>query len=122
MTATNPIVGNGFIAKKILKIKKKLIKSKVVLYAAGVSDSKIIDKKELITEFSRIRSYLKKFDNKKKFIYISSFIILDPSRNKSLYTKNKIKNKRPQGATDKGGHYTGTSSKRMTKRVYVSGL
>ena len=91
MTATNPIVGNGFIAKKILKIKKKLIKSKVVLYAAGVSDSKIIDKKELITEFSRIRSYLKKFDNKKKFIYISSFIVFDPSRNKSLYTKNKIK-------------------------------
>ena len=91
ITTENPIVGNGFIAKKFLKNKKKLIKSKSVLYAAGISDSKINDKNELIREFSRIRDYLKKFDNKKRFIYISSFTVFDPLRNKSPYIKNKIK-------------------------------
>ena len=48
ITTTNPIVGNGFIAKNFLKIKSKLIKSKVVLYAAGISDVKTTNKKELI--------------------------------------------------------------------------
>tara|TARA_B110001454_G_scaffold90726_1_gene86489 strand:+ start:566 stop:1270 length:705 start_codon:yes stop_codon:yes gene_type:complete len=91
ITTENPIVGNGFIAKKFLKNKKKLIKSKSVLYAAGISDSKTNDKNELIREFSRIRDYLKKFDNKKRFIYISSFTVFDPLRNKSPYIKNKIK-------------------------------
>jgi len=87
----NPIVGNGFIAKNFLKIKKKLIKSDTILYAAGISDSKITDKKKLTKEFSRIKSYLKDFDNKKRFIYISTFSIFDPLRNKSPYIKNKLK-------------------------------
>ena len=91
ITTTNPIVGNGFIAKSLLKIKSKLIKSKVVLYAAGISDSKTTNKKELIREFSRIKSYINKFDKKKIFIYVSSFTVFDPLRNKSPYIKNKVK-------------------------------
>ena len=91
MTTTNPIVGNGFIAKNFLKIKSKLIKSKVILYAAGISDSKTVNKKELIREFLRIKSYINKFNKKKIFIYVSSFTVFDPLRNKSPYIKNKIK-------------------------------
>jgi nucleoside-diphosphate-sugar epimerase len=87
----NPIVGSGFIAKNFKKIEKKLIKSKTILYAAGVSDSKINEKKKLTKEFSRIKFYLKNFDNEKKLIYISTFSIFDPLRNKSPYIKNKIK-------------------------------
>lgn len=91
MNLTNPIVGNGFIAKNFLKIQNKLIKSKVILYAAGISDSKIINKKEFVKEFSRIRSCINRLDKKKLFIYISSFTVFDPTRNKSPYIKNKIK-------------------------------
>ena len=87
----NPIVGNGFIAKNFLKIKNKLIKSNVILYAAGISDSKTINKKEFVREFSRIKFCLSRLDKKKLFIYISSFTIFDPTRNKSPYIKNKIK-------------------------------
>ena len=91
ITTVSPIIGNGFIAKNFLKTKKNLIKSKTVLYTAGISNSKTINKKKLIREFLRIKSYLKNFDNKKKLIYISSFSVFDPQRNKSLYVKNKIK-------------------------------
>ncbi len=87
----NPIIGNGFIAKNFLKIKKKLVKSNTILYAAGVSDSKTTSIKKFKKEFLRVKSYLKKFNKKKKFIYISTFTVFDPSRNKSPYIKNKIK-------------------------------
>jgi len=90
-TFKNPIIDSGFIAKNFQRIKKKLIKSNAILYAAGISDSKIVDKKKLIKEFSRIKSYLKNFDNKKKFIYISTFTVFDPLRNKSPYIVNKMK-------------------------------
>ena len=91
MNLVNPIIGNGFIAKNFLKIQNKLIKSKVILYAAGISDSKTIKKKEFTKEFSRIKFYISKLDKKKLFIYISSFTVFDPMRNKSPYIKNKIK-------------------------------
>ena len=45
ITTVSPIIGNGFIAKNFLKTKKNLIKSKTVLYTAGISNSKTINKK-----------------------------------------------------------------------------
>jgi len=85
------IIGSGFIAKNFFKLSKNLSKLNIILYAAGVSDSKTKSKHKLNKEYSRIKNYLNNFDYTKKLIYISSFSVFDPHRNKTLYIKNKIK-------------------------------
>jgi nucleoside-diphosphate-sugar epimerase len=83
------IIGSGFIATKFKKYLKFIKKNKVIIYAAGISNSLEINKKKLEREILKLKNFTKK--NKKKLIYISTYSINDNSRNNKLYVKNKIK-------------------------------
>ena len=83
------IIGSGFIAKKFNKYYKYLKKSKLVIYAAGISNSSEENKKNLAKEVNRILNFCK--FNDKRIIYISTYSISDASRLSKKYVKNKIK-------------------------------
>ena len=83
------IIGSGFIANKFKKYLKFIKKNKVIIYAAGISNSLETNKKKLEREILKFIDFTKK--NKKKLIYISTYSIHDKSRNNKLYVKNKIK-------------------------------
>tara|TARA_B100001093_G_scaffold408770_1_gene397683 strand:- start:985 stop:1677 length:693 start_codon:yes stop_codon:yes gene_type:complete len=83
------IIGSGFIAVKFRKYLKFIKKNKVIIYAAGISNSLEINKKNLEREIQKFKDFNRK--NKKKIIYISTYSINDNSRNNNLYVKNKIK-------------------------------
>ena len=83
------IIGSGFIATKFKKYLKFIKKNKVIIYAAGISNSLEINKKNLEREILKFKEFTKK--NKRKLIYISTYSVNDYSRNKKLYVKNKIK-------------------------------
>ena len=83
------IVGSGFIAAKFKKYLKFIKKNKVIIYAAGISNSLEINKKNLEREIQKFKHFTKK--NRKKLIYISTYSVNDNSRNNNLYVKNKIK-------------------------------
>jgi len=83
------IIGSGFIATKFKKYLKFIKKNKVIIYAAGISNSLEINKKNLEREILKFKNFTKK--NKRKLIYISTYSVNDYSRNKKLYVKNKIK-------------------------------
>ena len=84
------IVGSGFIAKNFSHYKEELEKLGICLYAAGISNSQINDHNLLEKEKTKIIDFSKNFDKEKKIVYFSTCSILDPSRNKSLYVKNKL--------------------------------
>ena len=84
------IYGNGFIAKKFSIFNNILKKRKIVLYAAGISNSQENLKKNLSREINLFKNFYKKNRNN-KIIYISTCSVNDNSRNKSKYIKNKIK-------------------------------
>ena len=84
------LVGNGFIGKNLKKIKKDIINSKYIIYAAGISHSKTKSKNELNREFNSIYKFAKK-NYLKKIIYISTADVSHNLLNKSLYVKNKIR-------------------------------
>ena len=84
------IMGSGFVAKNFKKILPFLKKNNILLYAAGVSNSKTKNKFALKKELKKIKQY-KKYDNNRTIVYISTCSIKDSTRNKSLYVKNKIK-------------------------------
>ena len=83
------IIGSGFIATEFKKYRKFIKKNKVIIYAAGISNSLEINKKNLEREILKFKDFTKK--NKRKLIYISTYSVNDYSRNKKLYVKNKIK-------------------------------
>ncbi len=83
------IIGSGFIATKFKKYLRFIKKNKVIVYAAGISNSLEIDKKNLEREILKFKDFTQK--NKKKLIYISTYSVNDNSRNNKLYVKNKIK-------------------------------
>lgn len=83
------IFGNGFIGKN-LKRGNLIFKDKYVIYAAGISNSKTHDKKNLKKEISKINNFINKFNDKKIIIYISSMSIFDKSLKKNKYIKNKL--------------------------------
>ena len=85
----NNIIGNGFIGKNLNKIKKDLIKTNYIIYAAGISHSKTKSKKNLNRELSLFKIFFKK-NFLKKVIYISTADVTNNILNKSLYVKNKI--------------------------------
>ena len=87
---SDTIVGSGFIAKSFNDQKHELEKLNICLYAAGVSNSQTNDKNLLIKDKNRIIDFSKKFDKKKKLVYISTCSIEDPSRNENSYVRNKV--------------------------------
>ena len=86
----NNIIGDGFIGKSLYKIKKDLIRTNYIIYAAGISHSKTKSKRNLNKELSLFKIFLKN-NPSKKVIYISTADVTDNISNKSLYVKNKIK-------------------------------
>jgi nucleoside-diphosphate-sugar epimerase len=83
------IIGSGFIATKFKKYLKFIKKNKVIIYAAGISNSLEINKKNFAREIVQFKNFTQK--NSKKLIYISTYSVNDNSRNNKLYVKNKIK-------------------------------
>ena len=81
--------GSGFIAKNLKRIKLRKLK-KVVIYAAGVSNSKSKDKKEFLKERKKIQIFLSNHNTEHLFIYISTTSVLDNNLKKDKYTRNKI--------------------------------
>jgi len=90
MSFSKYIVGKGFIAKNLIKIKKEIIKSGYIFYAAGISNSKINSQYELKREISLFKKFTDK-NNKNKIIYISTADITNNLNNNSRYVLNKIK-------------------------------
>ena len=90
MHQVSPIKGRGFVAKNFKKTLRLLKKNNAIIYAAGISNSKIKSKSALKRELNEIKNFRKYLD-KKTLIYISTCSVNDNSRNKSLYVKNKIK-------------------------------
>ena len=83
------IIGSGFIAARFKKYHKFLKKKKIIIYAAGISNSLEVNKKNLEREVLKIKNFI--HNNKKKLIYISTCSVNDESRRRKLYVKNKIK-------------------------------
>jgi nucleoside-diphosphate-sugar epimerase len=83
------IIGSGFIAARFKKYHKFLKKKKIIIYAAGISNSLEVNKKNLEKEVLKIKNFI--HNNKKKLIYISTCSVNDESRRRKLYVKNKIK-------------------------------
>lgn len=83
------IIGRGFIGKSLNSIKKLIKKKGFVIYAAGISNSKIDSKKELKREIKLFRSFAVK-NYLKKVIFISTTDVTHNLTNRSEYVKNKI--------------------------------
>ena len=81
--------GSGFIAKNLKRIKLRKLK-KVVIYAAGISNSKSKDKKKFLRERKKIQTFLNNHNKEHLFIYISTISVLDNYLKKDNYTRNKI--------------------------------
>ena len=83
------VYGSGFIAKNLKRIKLRKLK-KIVIYAAGVSNSKSKDKKKFLRERKKIQTFLNNHNKEHLFIYISTTSVLDNYLKKDKYTRNKI--------------------------------
>ena len=83
------VYGSGFIAKNLKRIKLRKLK-KIVIYAAGVSNSKSKDKKKFLRERKKIQTFLNNHNKEHLFIYISTISVLDNYLKKDNYTRNKI--------------------------------
>lgn len=84
------LIGNGFIGKNLKKIKINLKKS-YIIYCAGVSNSKSIDKKQYKKEILKLKIGISKIDIKTIFVYISSTSVIDKNHENDMYVKNKLK-------------------------------
>ncbi len=84
------VIGKGFLAKELEKVKFGHAED-FVIYAAGISNSKIKNLVELKREIDKIKACLKNFDKDKVLVYISTLSVLQKKDNKNLYIKNKKK-------------------------------
>ena len=84
------LIGNGFIAKNLKKIKNNF-KNSYLLYCAGVSNSKCLNKKEYVKEVNKIKKVISKIKKNTIFVYISTTSISDKNHFKDKYVLNKIK-------------------------------
>ncbi len=83
------IIGNGFIAKSLKKAKLKS-KSNYIIYAAGISNSKTNNKKDLEREKKAFKNFSKNLHSSSIIIYISSLSVLDKTLKNEKYVKNKL--------------------------------
>ena len=81
---------NGFIAKNLKKKKIRFLDN-YVIYAAGISNSKTLNIKELKKEIATFNNFIKKYNRSKIIIYISSMSIFDKYLKQNEYIKNKLK-------------------------------
>ena len=85
------IVGLGFIGKNLRPLLSILKRKKAVIYAAGISNSKTRNERELIKEIKYLKEYIKNKLGNNLLIYISTCSLTDNNRNKSAYVRNKSK-------------------------------
>ena len=81
------IFGNGFIAKNLKQIR---LPEKFFIYAAGVSNSNIKQKKIYNREINQFKKIIKKINPRKILIYISSLSVENKNLQKDKYVKNKL--------------------------------
>lgn len=79
------IIGNGLIANAFKHIEYKY--DDYIIFASGVSNSRINSKIETERELDLIKKHL---DYDKKFIYFSTTSVNDKSLSKSLYIQHKL--------------------------------
>jgi nucleoside-diphosphate-sugar epimerase len=80
------VIGNGMVANKFAKYKEQ---NDIIIFASGVSDSKMA----IESEFEREKNLLSKVINNygdKKLVYFSTFNLYDPIEMKSLYCVHKL--------------------------------
>ena len=82
------IYGEGLIARSFKKYKKS---KKFIFFASGVSNSQETSKLKYVKEIKLLKKVLSCKKNNQVFIYFSTCSILDPSKNKSLYIRHKLK-------------------------------
>jgi nucleoside-diphosphate-sugar epimerase len=82
------IIGNGFIARNLKKIKLK--NQKTIFFASGVSNSNCKSSKEFNREYTKLKETKKQFSNY-RFIYFSSCSVTDKSRKSNDYQKHKLR-------------------------------
>ena len=82
-------IGNGFVAKNLKKARLNF-KDDYVIYAAGISNSKTLNKNELAREVRCFKQFQSKLHKSKIIIYISSYSVLDKTLKKDKYVKNKL--------------------------------
>ena len=79
--------GKGFIAKNFRKIQ---IPKEYIIYAAGVSNSKLKNKKKYKFEVNVFKKFLKKVSQDKTIIYISTLSVNNKELKNDLYVQNKL--------------------------------
>lgn len=90
MPFSKNIIGKGFIAKNLYKISNVIEKSDYIIYAAGISNSKIKSLNKLKKEINLFKKFITKNQNS-KIVYISTADVTNNLKNKSKYVLNKIK-------------------------------
>lgn len=110
------VIGNGMVASKFAKYANN---SDVLIFASGVSNSKLA----IESEFEREKNLLSKslLDNEgKKLVYFSTFNLYDPIESNSPYCVHKlnmeefIKSNVPSYHIFRLGHVAGASAKDYT--------
>ena len=82
------IVGTGMLAEAFSPVFEK--NSEVCVYAAGVSNSGCIDKKEFLRERERLSSVIKALDENQLLVYFSTCSIYDSEVADTPYVKHKL--------------------------------
>jgi len=110
------VVGNGMVASKFIHYSER---NDVIIFASGVSNSKLAIK----TEFEREKKLLRKIllnNTAKKLIYFSTFNLYDPVEKTSPYCLHKsdmeefISINVPNYNIFRLGHVAGASAKKYT--------
>jgi nucleoside-diphosphate-sugar epimerase len=78
------IVGNGLIGRALVDIDS----DSIVFIASGVSDSKCIDNKEFVREYSLVEKIIYEYSNK-LIVFFSTYSINDKSLAETKYVKHK---------------------------------
>ncbi len=84
------IIGTGFLAKNFSKYKEFFKELNICVYAAGVSNSLCKNKKLFEKDKKRLYDFSNEINKNKALLYFSTCTLNDPSRNQSLYIKNKL--------------------------------
>lgn len=110
------VVGNGMVASKFIHYSER---NDVIVFASGVSNSKLAIK----TEFEREKKLLRKIilnNTGKKLIYFSTFNLYDPVEKSSPYCLHKLDMEKfislnaPNYNIFRLGHVAGASAKEYT--------
>ena len=84
------IIGTGFLAKGLKKIKLLNNSNNFIFYAAGVSNSNSKINKDYIKDKALLKKNIINLDSKKVLVYFSSLSIINTKLKKDKYVENKI--------------------------------